>query len=51
VVKLGINDELAEVRLITSAEDPYVWQTLPEKSHLFKKQLSKHTVGAYKELG
>ena len=41
VAKLGINVEPAEVRLITSAEDPYVWQTLPEKSHLFTKQLSK----------
>lgn len=49
-VKLGITIEPAEVRLITNAEDPYIWQALPEKSHLFKKQLSKHTIGAYKEL-
>ena len=48
--KLGITIEPAEVRLITNAEDPYIWQALPEKSHLFKKQLSKHTIGAYKEL-
>ncbi len=50
VAKLGITIEPAEVRLITSAEDPYIWQALPEKSHLFKKQLSKHTIGAYKEM-
>lgn len=48
--KLGITVEPAEVRLITNAEDPYIWQALPEKSHLFKKQLSKHTIGAYREL-
>ncbi len=48
--KLGITVEPAEVRLITNAEDPYIWQALPEKSHLFKKQLSKHTISAYREL-
>ena len=50
MAKLGITIEPAEVRLITSAEDPYIWQMLPEKSHLFKRQLSKHIIGAYKEL-
>ena len=50
VAKLGISIEPTEIRLITNAEDPYKWQALPEKSHLFRKQLSKHTIGAYKEL-
>jgi len=40
----------AEVRLITSTDDPYTWQMLPEKEHLFKKHLSKHSIGAYREL-
>lgn len=50
VAKLGITIEPAEVRLITNAEDPYIWQALPEKNHLFKKQLSKHNISAYREL-
>lgn len=48
--KLAITIEPAEVRLITSADDPYTWQILPEKEHLFKKHLSKHSIGAYREL-
>ena len=50
VAKLGITVEPAEVRLITNAEDPYTWEALPEKSYLFKKQLSKHNISAYREL-
>ncbi len=50
VTNLGISIEPAEVRLITSADDPYTWQMLPEKEHLFKKHLSKHSIGAYREL-
>ncbi|KAK3169330.1 hypothetical protein OEA41_008713 [Lepraria neglecta] len=50
LTKLGISIEPVEVRLITSADDPYTWQILPEKEHLFKKHLSKHSIGAYKEL-
>lgn len=50
VTKLGISVEPAEVRLITSANDPYTWQILAEKKHLFKKSLSKHSIGAYREL-
>src|SRR6516162_538187 len=38
------------VRLITSADDPYIWKVLPGKEHLFKKHLSKHSIGAYMEL-
>ena len=50
MTKLGISIEPAEVRLITSANDPYTWQILPEKEYLFKKHLSKHSIGAYREL-
>lgn len=50
VLKLGLSIEPAEVRLITGADDLYTWQRLPEKNHLFKKQLSKHSIGAYREL-
>ena len=39
-----------QVRLITGADDPYAWKVLPEKEHLFKKHLSKHSIGAYVEL-
>jgi hypothetical protein len=27
-----------------------MWVPVPEKEHLFKKQLSKHSIGAYMEL-
>lgn len=50
MAKLGISVEPTEVRLITSADDAYTWQKLPEMQHLFQKQLSKHSVGAYREL-
>jgi hypothetical protein len=53
--KLGISIEPAEVRLIPSANDPYIWRILPEKQHLFKKHLSKHSIGKdgelYREVG
>lgn len=50
VAKLGILIAPADVRLITSADDPYTWHPLPEKEHLFRKHLSKHSIGAYREL-
>ena len=50
MTKLRISIEPAEVRLITSADDPYTWQILLEKQYLFTKHLSKYSVGAYKEL-
>jgi chromosome segregation ATPase len=40
----------AEVRLITTRDDPYSWKVLPGKEHLFEKQMSKHSIGAYMEL-
>ena len=48
--KLGLSIEPTDIRLITNADDSYKWQALPEKQHLFKKQLSKHSIGAYREL-
>lgn len=39
-----------KVRLITRPEDPYRWVYLAERRHLFEKPLSKHNVGAYKEI-
>ncbi|KAK5947808.1 hypothetical protein OHC33_011178 [Knufia fluminis] len=30
--------------------DPYAWQYGPEQEHLFRKQLSKHNVGAYRQI-
>ncbi|PMD21097.1 hypothetical protein NA56DRAFT_703773 [Hyaloscypha hepaticicola] len=48
--KLGISIDPLEVRLITRVEDPYSWQSLPAKTHLFEKNLSKHSIGAYIEL-
>ncbi len=50
MAKLGISIEPAEVRLITSGDDPYTWRVLLEKQHLFIKYLSKHSIGAYREL-
>jgi hypothetical protein len=42
--------EPAQVRLITTNDDLYSWKVLPGKEHLFEKQLSKHSIGAYMEL-
>jgi hypothetical protein len=50
VNRLSIAIKSAEVRLITSVDDLYVWRFLPEKQHLFRKHLSKHSVKTYKEL-
>ena len=50
VAKLGIYVDPTEVRLITSADDAYTWQNLPRIQYLFQKQLSKHSVRAYREL-
>ena len=50
VFKLGLSIKPEDVRLITNANDPYSWQALPEKDHLFKKQLNKHSISTYKAL-
>ncbi|KFY68139.1 hypothetical protein V496_01259 [Pseudogymnoascus sp. VKM F-4515 (FW-2607)] len=48
--KLGITVDPLEIRLITREQDPYSWQYLPAASHLFQKNLSNHSIGAYMEL-
>ena len=50
VVELGISSDPGDVRLITGMNDPYTWKMLTEKQDLFKKHLSKHSIGAYREL-
>ncbi|KAF3351585.1 Polygalacturonase [Verticillium dahliae VDG2] len=48
--RLGIILDPSQVRLQTSREDAYDWQVLPEKQHLFEKNLSNHSIRVYKEL-
>ncbi|KAH8653990.1 hypothetical protein BGZ60DRAFT_568501 [Tricladium varicosporioides] len=48
--KVGISIEPSQVRLIPSIDDPYTWKVLPGKTHLFSKNISDHSIGAYKEL-
>ncbi|KAL9948567.1 hypothetical protein ACHAO5_001667 [Verticillium nonalfalfae] len=48
--RLGIILDPSHVRLQTSREDAYAWQVLPEKQYLFEKNLSNHSIRAYKEL-
>lgn len=48
--KLGIVVEPDLVHLIPKAADRYSWWRQPERDHLFSKQLSKHSYGAYMEL-
>ena len=48
--KLGRSVDPSQVRLQPGHVDGYTWKALPEKTHLFAKQLSKHSVGAYMEL-
>ena len=53
--KLGVTVEPEQVRLIPTADDPYAWRIVPEKEHLFRKEilnkhLSKHSIGAYRHL-
>ncbi|OCK75347.1 hypothetical protein K432DRAFT_272957, partial [Lepidopterella palustris CBS 459.81] len=48
--RLGIRVDPENVRLITASEDPYVWNVLPGREHLFSKHMSKHSTGAYMQL-
>ena len=48
--RLGISVAPSDVRLIPGPQDPYKWSYPPQKRHLFKKQLSKHCIQAYKEI-
>lgn len=47
---MGIVIEPSQVRLVTGADDLYTWKVLPQKKHLFSKNISDHSIGAYKEL-
>ena len=48
--QLGLEVDPAEIRLVPSPTDPYAWPYSPEQEHLFRKQLSKHNVGAYRQI-
>jgi hypothetical protein len=48
--RIGIAIEPSQVRLIPGADDPYSWKVLPEKKYLFSKNMSDHSISAYKEL-
>ena len=49
--RLGIMIEPSKVRLLPRPDNPYTWKVLSEKQALFSKNLSDHSIGAYKELG
>ena len=44
---LGLVIDPKQVRLLPELNDGYAWSALPEREHLFTKQLSKHSIGAY----
>ncbi|KAI1330380.1 hypothetical protein F5Y16DRAFT_396346 [Xylariaceae sp. FL0255] len=48
--RLGLNLDPSQVRLHTTRDDGYCWKALPEAQRLFSKNLSDHSIGAYKEL-
>jgi hypothetical protein len=46
-----VSIEPSEVRLITSEKDPYSWRQLDDRNKdLFSKNLSDHSIGAYRRL-
>lgn len=48
--RLGLLIDPVEVRLIPHHSDPYTWSYMPQRRHLFRKQISKHNLGAYREM-
>ena len=42
--------ETSQVRLKTNADDPYTWENLDVKEHLFSKNLSDLSIGQLKDL-
>ena len=38
------------MRLKTSPDDPYLWERMKEKEHLFQRNLSDLSIGQLKEL-
>lgn len=47
---MAIDLDPSQVRLHPTRDDAYRWKVLPEKHHLFEKNLSDLSIGAYKEL-
>jgi hypothetical protein len=47
---LGIEIEPSQVRLRTNPDDPYIWERMAEKEHLFSKDIRDHSIAALKEL-
>ncbi|KAH6884960.1 hypothetical protein B0T10DRAFT_577422 [Thelonectria olida] len=47
---LGIDLEPGQVRLQPTRDDAYAWKAVQGKEYLFQKNLSDHSIGAYKEL-
>ena len=48
--RLGILIEPSQVRLKTNSDDPYTWEIMEGKEHLFSKNMSDLSIGALKEL-
>ena len=48
--KLEIVIEASQVRLKTNTNDPYTWEKIDEKEHLFSKNLSDLLIGQLKDL-
>ncbi|KAK5073343.1 hypothetical protein LTR70_010377 [Exophiala xenobiotica] len=48
--QLGLDVDPADVRLVPGPTNPYVWRHGLEQEHLFRKQLSKHNVSAYRQI-
>lgn len=40
----------SQVRLKTNADDPYTWEKLDEKEHLFSRNISDLSIGQLKDL-
>ena len=48
--RLGILIEPSQVWLKTNPDDPYAWEKIEGKEHLFSKNMSDLSTGALKEL-
>ncbi|KAI9758898.1 MAG: hypothetical protein M1840_003738 [Geoglossum simile] len=48
--RLGILIEPAQVRLKINTDDPYIWEKIEGKEHLFSRNMSDLSTGALKEL-
>jgi hypothetical protein len=48
--KLGIRIEPSQMQLKTNPENPYIWERMEEKEHLFSKSITDLSTGTLKEL-